>query len=395
MRREFETPYDFPTELRAPTEVEERIVQGMLEGTILAQSLPQFLKRTTDNTMLRLIQNTIHAQVEGELLFRLPNQFPVYADFQTRERLCNAMLQGVKRRDFDLGELTQMLGETKQVCYNAQQHSVHLIFWTRKTANKWTRVYKSVPFRSRRFLLTNAHPDDTLEDGSVEEQAARVWSRQVGRDGLTNERQHDRYKVKLLNVSRFLDEAGLDAYIRSKFNEKITTFQEPKSGRQTFQTGAWEIYFKSPACPAFLDGIRFFNWVGTKILVHHAGNNPAPPCYNCGRPGHTVAQCRASSDHWKAESSCLTVTATELKLLKKGKSTVTSFEELQYMWKALQEQKMENERQQVLKIHRGILRRSETCPRGGEIDAGPTTRREIGMVFAKVTRTTRQSNKIV
>ncbi|KAE8887420.1 hypothetical protein PF005_g15678 [Phytophthora fragariae] len=36
MRKVFETPYDFPTELRATTAIEEKIVQGLLEGTILA-----------------------------------------------------------------------------------------------------------------------------------------------------------------------------------------------------------------------------------------------------------------------------------------------------------------------------------------------------------------------
>lgn len=337
MRNVFETPYDFPTELRASTEIEKKIVQGLLEGTILAQQLPQFLKRTSDNEILRVIQNTIHAQVEGELMFQLPGQFPVYPDFQTRDRLCNAMLQGAKRSGFDIEQLTQMLGETKQVCYNAQQHSVHLIYWTREAANKWSAIYKSVPFRHRRFLVVNAHPVDISGEGSATEQAARVWGRQVGRDGVLNERKQDRYKVKLLNVSRFIDEAGLDAFIRSKFHNAFTTFQEPSSGRQTFQTGAWEIYFLSAGCPAFLEGIRFINWIGSKILVHHVGSSPAPPCYNCGRSGHTVARCRAAADNWKTVSSCITVTPNSLASLHKQKSTVTSFGELEDMWNRLQE----------------------------------------------------------
>eukprot|EP00644_Phytophthora_capsici_P015909 jgi/Phyca11/122996/e_gw1.49.242.1 len=290
MRELYETPYDFPTETRAPTAVEKKFTQGLLEGTILAQQLPQFLKRSTDNKMLRMIQNTIHAQVEGELMFQLPDDFPVYPNFQTRDRLRNAMLMGAERRGFDMKQLTQMLGETKQVCYNAQQHSVHLIYWTREAANKWADVYKSITFRNRRFLLVNVHPAEITEDGSAAEQAARVWGRQVGRDGVLNARQHDRYKIKLLNVSRFIDEPGLDAFLRSKFTEEFTTFQEPSWGNQACQTGVWEIYFRSSGCPEFLDGIRFINWMGTKILVHHAGINPAPPCYNCGRPGHTVVQ---------------------------------------------------------------------------------------------------------
>ncbi|EGZ04653.1 hypothetical protein PHYSODRAFT_343120 [Phytophthora sojae] len=115
MRAAYTEQHDFPVALRAPTSVEMMITQGLLEGNILAQGLPQFLKRTCENDMLRAIQNTIYAQVEGELSFQLPMEFPVYPDFQTRERLVGAILQGAKRGDMDQAKLTQMLGETKQV----------------------------------------------------------------------------------------------------------------------------------------------------------------------------------------------------------------------------------------------------------------------------------------
>ncbi|KAE8987999.1 hypothetical protein PR001_g22162 [Phytophthora rubi] len=102
MRGVYEAPYDFPTELREPSQTEKQIIQGLLEGTILAQELPQFLKRTCNNEMLRVIQNTIHAQVEGELMFRLPGQFPMYPDFQTRDRLCNAVGRPKQQEVIDL-----------------------------------------------------------------------------------------------------------------------------------------------------------------------------------------------------------------------------------------------------------------------------------------------------
>ncbi|GMF46017.1 unnamed protein product [Phytophthora fragariaefolia] len=223
MRDIYNTPYGFPTELSEPTMTEKKIIQGLLEGTILAQELPHFLKRTCNNEMLRVIQNTIHAQVEGELMFRLPGQFPVYPDFQNRDRLCNAVLQGAKDRGFNMDQLTQMLGETKQVCYNAQQHSVHLIYWTREVAEKWAKIYKSIPFRSQRFVLTNVHPGVDSGEGTPGDNAARVWARQIGRDGITNERQHDRYKIKLFNISRFLDEAAVDAFLRSRFDGEFST----------------------------------------------------------------------------------------------------------------------------------------------------------------------------
>ncbi|OWZ05315.1 hypothetical protein PHMEG_00022612 [Phytophthora megakarya] len=72
--------------------------------------------------------------------------------------------------------------------------------------------------------------------------------------------------------------------------------KKPKYGRQTFQTGAWEISFKSPGCPAFLEKVRLIDWREKKILVHHAGTNPAPPCYDCGNSGPTVVQCTFKHD---------------------------------------------------------------------------------------------------
>lgn len=332
MRAAYMVDYDFPTKLREPTELERKITQGLLEGNILAQGLPQFLKRTCDNDLLRVIQNTIYVQVEGELFFQLPAQFPVYPDFQTRDRLVGAILQGAKRIGFDQNRLTEMLGETKQVCYNPQQHSVHLFFWTRESSSKWSQVFKSIPFRNRRFLLVNPRPMDGDPRDTPAQRRSRTWGRQVGLDGIRNEQRHERYRVKLLNVSRFMDEATLDAFIRSKFNGSYVTFQEPKYGRQIFQTGVWEIYFRSPACPKFLEKIRFINWMGTKILVHHVGTNPAPPCYNCGVPGHTVAQCRAQPDAWSRGNSCIAVSSQELAHVERRKSTVTSIEELENMW---------------------------------------------------------------
>ncbi|POM77527.1 Hypothetical protein PHPALM_5077 [Phytophthora palmivora] len=157
---------------------------------------------------------------------------------------------------FDLLMLTQMLGETKQVCYNSQRHSVHLFFWTRETSTGWAKVFEYIPFRNRRFVLRDGRPADNQPGETPSQRSVRIWKRQIGSDGIRNEERHNRYRVKLLNVSRFIDEAALDAFIRAKFKGSFATFQEPKYGRQTFQTGAWEIYFKSPGCPGFLENVK-------------------------------------------------------------------------------------------------------------------------------------------
>ncbi|KAK1940020.1 hypothetical protein P3T76_008343 [Phytophthora citrophthora] len=303
--------------------------------------------------MLRAIQNTIYAQVEGELYFHFSTDFPMYPDFQTRERLIHAILMGAKRLGFDTEKLTQMLGETKQVCYNPQQHTVHMFFWTREAGTGWAKVFGFIPFRNRRFVLRNARPEEDHPSDTPEQRSKRMWQRQFGVDGMTNEKRHDRYRVKFLNVSRFMDEAALDAYIRSKFSGSYATFQEPKYGRQTFQTGAWEIFFKTPGCPAFLEKIRFIDWMGKKILVHHAGTNPAPPCYNCGNSGHTVVECKSKQDAWKRGNGCITVTTEEVMSLDRHKLTITSIQELEQMWEAqaelkIQEQKVDSSKETYL-----------------------------------------------
>ncbi|ETM03820.1 hypothetical protein L917_00008, partial [Phytophthora nicotianae] len=63
-----------------------------------------------------------------------------------------------------------------------------------------------------------------------------VWNRQVGADGLRNELPRDRYHVRLINLSRFLDEAATDAYIQKRFQGTYQTWQEPTITGQIPQT---------------------------------------------------------------------------------------------------------------------------------------------------------------
>lgn len=67
LRELCETRYGYPNTICKPTEQEERVIQGLVEGTILCAKLPDFLKRVCTHQALRLIQNTIRAQVEGGL----------------------------------------------------------------------------------------------------------------------------------------------------------------------------------------------------------------------------------------------------------------------------------------------------------------------------------------
>ncbi|EGZ27279.1 hypothetical protein PHYSODRAFT_472017 [Phytophthora sojae] len=86
------------------------------------------------------------------------------------------------------------------------------------TDTDWSAVFHSLPFRSRRFPLQNEHPAVLTDSVDLKTRAALVWTRQVGADGIRDEQPRERYHVRLLNVSRFLDESALDAFIQGQFH---------------------------------------------------------------------------------------------------------------------------------------------------------------------------------
>ncbi|KAE8880233.1 hypothetical protein PF005_g26512 [Phytophthora fragariae] len=159
-RKICETPYGFPSKIRKPTEKEKNIIRGLLEGSILCAHLPAFLKRVCTNAALRMIQNTIQAQVEGDLVLQLPTDFPVYPDFQSRERLVGMILLGIRKSEHPEARVVALLKNAKQVCYDKRGHAVHLIFWTREQAAIWGKEFKTLPFRNRNFALRNEHAEE-------------------------------------------------------------------------------------------------------------------------------------------------------------------------------------------------------------------------------------------
>ncbi|EEY68170.1 uncharacterized protein PITG_04569 [Phytophthora infestans T30-4] len=116
----------------------------------------------------------------------------------------------------------------------------------------------------------NVHTEKLGAETNPEQRAKQVWARQIGVDGILNEQPRDRYHIRLLNISRFMDEAAIDMFLQAHFSGTYTTWQEPCTGyNNVLQTDTWDIFFKCHTCPQFLDSKRFINWNGTKILVHH------------------------------------------------------------------------------------------------------------------------------
>ncbi|TDH66502.1 hypothetical protein CCR75_007017 [Bremia lactucae] len=56
VRRQCQTPFGFPTQLRKPTAAETKNIKGLVKGSILCAKLLEFLKRICTNESLRLIQ---------------------------------------------------------------------------------------------------------------------------------------------------------------------------------------------------------------------------------------------------------------------------------------------------------------------------------------------------
>ncbi|KAF4145743.1 hypothetical protein GN958_ATG05060 [Phytophthora infestans] len=249
-----EDRFGFPDALRQPTEEEWKVVRGILEGTILCMAnFPDFLKGVCTNEALRLIQNTIKAQVEGDLMYMLSSQFKVYPNFQSRKQLTNEFFMGIKNSANDPKRVAQMLQEAKQICYDQGHHTVHIICWTREMAIKWSKEFKTLSFRNRQFPLKNAHEEEEPLSQDNTQRTTQMWARQIGLDGIRNEKPQDRYHVRLMFISRFLDEAAIDANIKQKVSGIYITWQEPSDDNQTLQTYTWDIYFRSPHCPQFLE----------------------------------------------------------------------------------------------------------------------------------------------
>ncbi|EEY55362.1 uncharacterized protein PITG_09302 [Phytophthora infestans T30-4] len=148
----------------------------------------------------RLIQNTIKAQVEGDLMHMPSSQFKVYPNFQSRKQLTNEFFMGIKNSANDPKRVAQMLQEAKQICYDQGHHTVHIICWTREMAIKWNKEFKTLSFRNRQFPLKNAHEEEEPLSQDNTQRTTQMWARQIGLDGIRNEKPQDRYHVRLMFI---------------------------------------------------------------------------------------------------------------------------------------------------------------------------------------------------
>ncbi|KAF1324670.1 hypothetical protein FI667_g9589, partial [Globisporangium splendens] len=204
MIRHCKQKFEYSVTLRQPTTMEWEIMLAIVEGELLIRHLPQFLRRVCDGDTLFRFQNTIAAQVEGELVGKLSDATQVYKDHQSTGRIVEAILQAARyRNDGKMDETMAMLKDLKAAEYNDSTHSLHFYFFDRSTAAKWNKM--TIPFRRQLVQLISAHPTETTGE---QQETNNVWNRHLGAGGLQNAESRSRYKIQLLNTARSMNVAS-------------------------------------------------------------------------------------------------------------------------------------------------------------------------------------------
>lgn len=318
-------PFEYPTELREATELEWEIMLGLLEGTLIAKYLPQFLRRVCDADNLLRFQNTIVAQVEGELVGQLNDSTPMYRDHQSSSRLVEAVMQAVRHRGGDVEHIYQMMKALKAAAYNPATHALHFFFYNREAASKWDGL--ALPFRTQLIRLVDVNAVLRGQD-----KPKTVWDRQLGTDGLQNAVTHSRYRVHLLNVSRFVEMHQLTAFLRQEFGAQFYAYSMDSYGPRSSKSLMWELLFDATICPAKLVDIFRIHWMGHLILVHHVSRQRQQPCLGCGKPGHQARFCK-TTDADLHTKNCITASEVSTKTLKCSPPTFRSIDEMREAFK--------------------------------------------------------------
>lgn len=149
--------FSYPEEPRKPTALKMRIIQCLVEGTILAHHLPQFLRRCSDLDSLVRMENTILVQVEGEIVGKVSDLIPMYADHQISGTIGANIIMAARARKKQTSELMVLIYAVKAVGYNRLIRTLYFCFFTQAEAKKWKKA--RVPFRNQVLRLLGHQPE--------------------------------------------------------------------------------------------------------------------------------------------------------------------------------------------------------------------------------------------
>ncbi|KAF1319585.1 hypothetical protein FI667_g13061, partial [Globisporangium splendens] len=323
MIRHCKQKFEYSVTLRQPTTMEWDIMLAIVEGELLIRHLPQFLRRVCDGDTLFRFQNTIEAQVEGELVGKLSDATQVYKDHQSTGRIVEAILQAARfRNDGKMEETMAMLRDLKAAEYNDSTHSLHFYFFDRSTAAKWDRM--TIPFRRQLVHLISAHPTETTGERP---EADSVWNRQLGADGLQNAESRSRYKIQFLNTARSMNMSLFLEYLKQTTGKRFYAYPLDKYGPISHQSQWWEVLFEEESCPKALIDVRRIIWRGRTIILHHASKYRMAPCLICGAAGHFARTCKATEQELKT-NNCIHADDEIVSKLPRKPATFTSAAEI-------------------------------------------------------------------
>ncbi|KAF1333494.1 Rxlr effector protein, partial [Globisporangium splendens] len=323
MIRHCKQKFEYSVTLRQPTTMEWEIMLAIVEGELLIRHLPQFLRRVCDGDTLFRFQNTIAAQVEGELVGKLSDATQVYKDHQSTGRIVEAILQAARyRNDGKMEETMAMLKDLKAAEYNDSTHSLHFYFFDRSTAAKWNKT--TIPFRRQLVQLISAHQTETTGE---RQEANNVWNRQLGADGLQNAESRSRYKIQLLNTARSMNMALFLEYLKQTTGKRFYAYPLDQYGPRSNQSQWWEVLFEDELCPKALIDVRRIIWRGRTLILHHASKYRIAPCLICGAAGHFARACKATEEELKT-NNCIYADDEIVSKLPRKPATFTSAAEI-------------------------------------------------------------------
>ena len=99
--------------------------------------------------------STIQAQVEGELILQLDRARRIKVSRRTTKAITETILESAELARVNLTALHHMLSQTKSICYDHVNKTIHFYFFTRTTAERHKEV--RVPFYGGLYRLQNAH----------------------------------------------------------------------------------------------------------------------------------------------------------------------------------------------------------------------------------------------
>lgn len=284
----------FAAETRDPSEVEWEIMMGLIQGTIIAKALPQFLKRCCALPQLLWLHDQIIQRAEGELWTTLPPLTKIYNYNQSSRRLTAEIRQSAKHQKWEDARLESMLNDVKVVSYNAEMHSLHFFFFTKAKARTWEGM--PIPFRATKLVLGNP-------DSKIRRSENHHGLPTDDEDGLTNDRYQAHYKMRLMNIPRTMDISAIAQHLQLLTANNIKIGIPLDSyGQHSEGSLSWDFLSTTPTCPPALMGMNRLVWGTHVIMIHHRPGVTPPPCLTCAQVGHQAAACKTAEGDLNAST---------------------------------------------------------------------------------------------